>query len=202
MKYALFLVAFVAIGCGKKAVERADEPSNSPSASATPAKSEIPAVAPDKPKEPPPPGLSAKSDGVTVAVDQAILVDVETLLVVVAVSTENVDKKINFRSWRELGTSRGVVGKDSKGNRCLAKPFDLLLDGMLRQRLTEQRRADIGWGTGPVTEDKPRGDMLLFDPPVKTADYLDLELDAKNVEKKGTIRLRIPRSMWDQPKGK
>jgi hypothetical protein len=70
------------------------------------------------------------------------------------------------------------------------------------------KRIDFGFATkvvGQVKSDsiypgKSLEEALVFEAPVEAAKYLNLELPAKNIGEKGTIRLRIPRTFSSKQK--
>lgn len=124
---------------------------------------------------------SWKGEGVYVKANASINGD--ALMVILTVQSTNPDKRINYQSWGDSG----ATVTDSKGNRLKSRNHDL--DLMLVR----------GKSSGPVDADNPRYDITFFDLPVSTADYVTLELDGRNVERRGTtIRLRVTKDDWTE----
>lgn len=95
-------------------------------------------------------------------------------------------KKIQYRSWQ---------GEDI----AFTRDYAVLKDNFdnVYKRISFGFSTDIV-GNVDVKSLYPRksiDDVLVFETPVKAAQYLDLELPAKNFEGKGMLRLRIPANM-------
>jgi hypothetical protein len=98
-------------------------------------------------------------------------------------------KRVEYHSW---------AGKDISFDRDYATLRDNLGNGY--------KRISFGLGTYPVGAverseaiypNKSLTDVLVFEVPVDTATYLDLELPAKNYGSEGMIRFRIPKYRYD-----
>ncbi len=116
--------------------------------------------------------------------------EVDTLLVTVLVECTDPGRKVAFRSW-----GRSATATDSRGKACPLRPANLSMHKAI-SFIKDSLSAKWGYGTGSVTSDRPRFEMITFSRPAPAATYLDVSLNAKQVGESGTIRFRIPREMW------
>ena len=108
------------------------------------------------------------------------------LKVVLELHNLSKSKKIEYQSWsgRDLSFNRDYATlKDNFGN--------------------NYKRINFGFGTKVIGQTKSDSiypgikiqDVLVFETPVDTVKYLNLELPAKNFDGEGMLRLRIPTGM-------
>jgi hypothetical protein len=113
----------------------------------------------------------------------------ELLAIHVELTNRSQSKKVEYRSW---------LGRDVSFTRDYATLKDNFGNGY--------KRISFGFGTDIIghTESesiypgKQLSDILVFEMPVDTAEYLDLELPAKNFGGEGMLRLPIPADMIRQ----
>ncbi len=114
----------------------------------------------------------------------------ELLLIVIQVRNLSQTKKLEYRSW---------MGEDF----AFERDFATLQDNFGNH----YKRITFGIGTkvvGQAESDsfypgKSVSDILVFELPINTAEYLDLELPAKNFGGEGMVRLRIYANMIKHP---
>ena len=108
------------------------------------------------------------------------------LLIKLNITNRSTTRKLNYSTWAGADISLGrdyANLTDNHGNR--------------------YRRVGYGFGgdivgqtkTASIYPGKSVTDLLIFEPPVDTAEYINLEMPGSNVGGEGTIRLRIPVSM-------
>jgi len=104
-------------------------------------------------------------------------------------TNESRDKKAEYRTWR--------------GERMFSRDYATLKDNFGNN----YKRISFGFSTeivGSIESDsvypgKKINDVLVFEMPVPTVEYLKLELPASNFGGVGMLRLKIPRSMIQLP---
>ena len=129
-----------------------------------------------------------EGEGVFVRAVPSIITD-DVLLILVEVRSTYADKRINYRSWADMGMSV----TDSKGNRLASHNHDLDIM-ILRSKLAEVQTASSG--SGPIDPDRPRFDFLYFDLPISSAESVTVELSGRNVGSSRTIKLRLTKEQW------
>jgi hypothetical protein len=105
------------------------------------------------------------------------------------ISNTNPNRKIDYVTW---------AGQDFSLNR----DFGTLTDN----NANSYKRIGFGIFNRPVGRadsnsiypGKPLTDVLIFEAPLKTTDFLSIELCASNVGEKGLFRIRIPASMIER----
>lgn len=131
---------------------------------------------------------------VTVTAQGADVEDDDDILVVrVVVENDSDAKPLNLSSWRAKPASATL--RDSAGRTLRPTPKGTVYEDVILAEVKRRLAPASLSGSGPV-QARPRMDYLLFEKPGRSAEYLDLDLDAKNVGQSGTIRFRIPREVW------
>ena len=97
--------------------------------------------------------------------------------------------KVDYQGWQGNSLSSDATLADDVGNHYKGVEF-----GISTQIVGQLRSESIYPG-------KSVEEVLVFEAPVEAARYLNLELPAKNVGEKGTIRLRIPRNFPSNAEG-
>lgn len=110
----------------------------------------------------------------------------ELLAIHVELTNRSQSKKVEYRSW---------LGRDVSFTRDYATLKDNFGNGY--KRISFGFGTDIIGHTGSesIYPGKALDDVLIFEIPVDSAEYLDLELPAKNFGGDGVLRLRIPKDM-------
>lgn len=122
---------------------------------------------------------SGFGDGESSSKDELLAIHLEMI-------NRSQNKKIEYRSWlgRDIAFSRDYAAlQDNFGN--------------------TYKRISFGFSTeivghtesGSIYPGKSLGDVLVFELPIDTAEYLRLELPAKNFGGEGMLRLQIPADM-------
>jgi len=108
------------------------------------------------------------------------------LVIELEVANVSQSKKINYRTWQ------GADFSFSRDFASLTDNFDNLykrIDFGFSTRIVGQTEADA------IYPGKSIRDTLIFEPPIDSIQYLDLELPASNFGGQGMLRLRIPNDM-------
>ncbi len=111
------------------------------------------------------------------------------LIVNLGIGTTNPNRKIDYQTW---------AGQDISIKRDFATISD--------NNSNHYKRIGFGFSNDPIGRtdsnsiypDKPVTDVLVFEVPLKTAEFLTIELPASNVGEKGFFRIRIPDSMIER----
>jgi hypothetical protein len=112
----------------------------------------------------------------------------DLLMVKMELLNKNPTKKVEYHSWmneRDFTVSRNYAAlKDNFANNYDMVSFGLgtYPDGAVR-------------GSASIYPDKPVTDILVFEIPLESIEYLRLELPAKNFGGTGMLRFQIPKSM-------
>jgi hypothetical protein len=130
---------------------------------------------------------------VTVQILGAEVISREDMLIGVGLKNADENRKLEYVSWGEVGTSQMA---DEKGNSYRQRRLSFELEHETKKQFADKFGEKMGFGGGPVYSDRPRGDALAFERPVDTAKYISLELSGENIGEKDPIRFRIPRSAW------
>ena len=96
------------------------------------------------------------------------------------------NKKIEYRSW---------LGGDVAFSRDYAALHDNFGNTYKRISLGFSTKIVGHTGSESIYPGKSLGDVLVFELPIDTAEYLRLELPAKNFGGEGMLRLQIPADM-------
>ena len=110
------------------------------------------------------------------------------LKIVLSVNNLNPNKKVDFDGWgdNDLSLSENMPSlNDNFGNSYKTIGFGL------------SSKVDGQIGSEALYPNKPVSDMIVFEVPLKTVDFLVLDLPAKNLKLDGRIRFKIPSSMID-----
>jgi phage FluMu protein Com len=105
----------------------------------------------------------------------------EHLVIRVRISTESDKRKVDYYTWR--GNDRAHL-IDDNGNRYSAVAFGYSAkpaDGVMYESATKGKAVE---------------DVLVFEKPLPTTNYVDLELSGANVGGDGEIHFRLPKEMW------
>jgi predicted Zn finger-like uncharacterized protein len=110
----------------------------------------------------------------------------ELLAIHVEMTNRSQNRKLQYRSW---------AGRDVS----FARDYATLRDNFGNS----YKRIGFGFDTKPIGHTQSESvypgkmltDVLVFEPPIDTAEYLDLELPAANFGGDGMLRLRIPSDM-------
>ncbi len=125
----------------------------------------------------------------------------DTLSIVVAVGTNNPDKKFDFTAWRGLIDKHGRTRlADDKGNTYRPVPYDFEIEGVIFEAMKKSFGDGLKFGSGPIYKNDSRMDILRYELPVGTAEYLDLDVDCKNVGSDEVAKFRIKRSAFKVPR--
>ncbi len=130
--------------------------------------------------------LSMKTDFVTGSGIRDFTSKEKLLMITLKIENTDVNRKIEYRGW---GRSIGVIDSDAA---TLTDNFD-----------NRYKRITFGFGDridGQISSESiypamSITDVLVFEAPVRNAEYLNLELPASAFSGNGTLRLRIPISM-------
>src|SRR5262249_4287815 len=108
------------------------------------------------------------------------------LVINLRISNLGVARKIDYRTWREPG---------AKGETTAVK----LSDNSRKGYRVAELPADVDLGTSvqqaSMPPAKPLEDILVFEAPPKSIEYLHLELPASAFGASGKLRFEIPRRM-------
>lgn len=106
------------------------------------------------------------------------------LILKLQMSTTNPHRKTSYQTW---------AGQQMSFNR----DYAILIDNhdntykMIAGHKTPNARTE----SDSIYPERPLTDVLIFEVPLKSADFLTLDLPASNVNEKGFFRFRIPTSM-------
>jgi len=114
---------------------------------------------------------------------------------------DNLHKKAQFKRW--ICLRRGHRGQ-VYGTRCCSLSFGRDFATLKDNFENSYKRINFGFSTQPVGgiervesiyPDKVATDLLVFEIPLDTVEYLRLELPAKNFGGSGMLRIQIPKEM-------
>lgn len=101
------------------------------------------------------------------------------------ISTDNPTKKYDYRSWQDTIQFHGSL-KDNFDNKYKWIDFGFAASVPLHVR------------SASVRESEPAFDLLIFEPPLQSAKYLDLDLDGDRVGVNGKFRFRMYSEYWNR----
>lgn len=142
------------------------------------------------------PGGVQRAGAVAVRVESVVpATQAGAVMILVSLTVDNDRLQAHFDSWRSAFLKpRGVRCADNFGNEYRPVKVDLLNELVLHQV------AQAGnLGSGAVNAETPRSEYLFLERPLATAEYLDLDLDARAVGGSGLLLFRVPRAMWAGP---
>lgn len=179
MRILLCFFLALSLGCGRK---RSTE--NEPSREGASVEGPGRLMAPDE----------IWTDGdASVQITGAFVQDGDLALMVVISNDGN--RSFRYRSWRENGAK--LV--DHLGAECLRARGDPAMERALKARWNSVPVAAerLSWGAGTVEAGASRCEALLFEMPLRTTKYVELDLEGKNVGWKSTIKFRILPQEWE-----
>ncbi len=111
----------------------------------------------------------------------SVKVDDGMAIISMKVYTDDDTAKIDYATMRQVG----IRATDNFGNGY--RKLKVLLGGAIPP-------------ANSVSKDKPVTDEFAIERPIKTVEFLDLDLPGPLVGQKDDIRFRIPREMWEPKK--